>query len=348
MAHRGPTRCLTGRQWAEHYLLPLSRTDLLSDHLVCGVTALGVARQHWLKTATGDHGQRSADGFRILLDHRDGSQSVEAADIVIDATGVLGQPNWCGAGGLPARGESRLRSRIEYSIPDVLGTERALYEARRVLVVGSGLSAAATVVALAKLMQRVPQTDVTWVTQASPSDASTGPIALAPYNELPAQRRLAEAGNQLAQSSNPRLIHRAGVLVEAIEYDAADQQFLVTFDSDAQPVCFDRIIANVGHRPDRSLYQELQVRECPRTGGPWGVSQRLGRNRAATAPATSEHAATRLITTEPNFYILGAKSYGRDASYLMTDGFAQIRDLYALIGGRATLDLYATATELDS
>ena len=78
------------------------------------------------------------------------------------------------SGGIPARGEQRLRSHIEYKVPDILGTERSYYEARNVLVIGDGLSAASSVVSLAKLIDRVPQTRLTWVTQNVAGDPDEG------------------------------------------------------------------------------------------------------------------------------------------------------------------------------
>lgn len=53
-----------------------------------------------------------------------------------------------------------------------------------------------------------------------------------------------------------------------------------------------------------------------------------------------------LINPEPNFYILGAKSYGRSSQFLYATGLAQIRDIFSLIGDRETLDLYASAHKL--
>jgi hypothetical protein len=47
-----------------------------------------------------------------------------------------------------------------------------------------------------------------------------------------------------------------------------------------------------------------------------------------------------LRNPEPNFYILGAKSYGRDSHFLMRIGFEQVRDVFTLIMGNAGLDLY--------
>jgi hypothetical protein len=56
----------------------------------------------------------------------------------------------------------------------------------------------------------------------------------------------------------------------------------------------------------------------------------------------------------PNFYILGAaklpagraKSSGDPSSFLFSAGLKQIRDLFAIIGDRPTLDLYAGAHKL--
>ena len=47
-----------------------------------------------------------------------------------------------------------------------------------------------------------------------------------------------------------------------------------------------------------------------------------------------------LQTTEPGFYVIGSKSYGRDPRFLFSVGLQQIRDLFKLIVGRDSLDLY--------
>ena len=45
---------------------------------------------------------------------------------------------------------------------------------------------------------------------------------------------------------------------------------------------------------------------------------------------------------EPNFYVLGVKSYGRNPHFLLRTGFEQVRDVFTLILGKADLDLYKT------
>ena len=49
-----------------------------------------------------------------------------------------------------------------------------------------------------------------------------------------------------------------------------------------------------------------------------------------------------LLNPEPNFYLLGSKSYGRNTQFLLSIGLEQIRDLFTIIGDREDLDLYKT------
>ena len=48
-------------------------------------------------------------------------------------------------------------------------------------------------------------------------------------------------------------------------------------------------------------------------------------------------------TDEPGYYILGAKSKGRDGSFLLRDGHEQIKKAFGIILGNAKADLYAKA-----
>ena len=45
----GDEDLLTGREWVERYLLPLSRTDLLADHLRLGSEVLAVGKDELLR-----------------------------------------------------------------------------------------------------------------------------------------------------------------------------------------------------------------------------------------------------------------------------------------------------------
>ena len=138
---------LSGSEYIERYLLPLSQTDLLSDHLHRNTRVTALARRHLLKDQPiGSDPRREAE-FMLLLADSDGER-LATADVVIDASGTYRTPRWLGAGGMPALGERALRSAIHYHLPDVLGRDRDQFRGQRTLVVGHGYSAATTVVAL--------------------------------------------------------------------------------------------------------------------------------------------------------------------------------------------------------
>ena len=329
---------LSGRQWAEQYILPLSQSDLLADHLQCQTRVVSVGRQRLRKGDPHDDEERGDDGFRLLLQLADGRYVQQLADIVIDCTGVYGNPGWCGAGGIPARGELPLRHRMEHGTPDMLGAQRAQYEGRRILLVGNDLATAATLVGLMKLAERSADTRVTWILHRPLGAEGDVPIPVENYRQMPEREQVVAQANRYALAGGLGLHFRPATSIDALEFDSARDEFVVQFagEEGATVERYDRIIANVGYRPDRSLYEELRVSESPVFS-------------AALSPAAADSSAgERLATEEPNFYVLGSKAFGRAAGFLMTDGLRQIRDLFGLIGGRAELDLYATAAKLVS
>jgi hypothetical protein len=80
---------------------------------------------------------------------------------------------------------------------------------------------------------------------------------------------------------------------------------------------------------DSSFLSGVKIEFAPQSGCP-----------VPCGDAARHGAAAGLVLPEPNFYILGSKSRGRGAELTIADGLRQIRDLFALIGGRAALDLY--------
>ncbi len=324
---------LTGLEYAERYLIPLSRSDLLIDGLHERAAVVGVGRAGLLKQDLPGVDERADADFRLLVESADDAghvhQRVATADAVIDATGTYGTHNWLGAGGLPAIGESAAEPHIEYGLPDVLGARHGDYASRSTLLVGNGDSAATTLVALAELAAGAPDTWITWVTRGEPQAGEQGPILMDPHEPLPPRSRLAQRANELAANDANHVTHLPATVVESIAWHADLQRFVVRLAGrHAAEMEFDRVIANVGYRGDRSIFEELQVEVCGTTGavkkiGPGGV-----------------------CTGEPDFYILGAKSRGRDGRFLLSEAFDEIRALFAILGDRADLNLYATMGKL--
>ncbi len=333
-------RYLTGRQWIDEYFAPLCQTDLLADHVRLGQTVVAVGRGQCSKP-NGSEGTRTEDDFWILLHEPDGSRSWETADVVIDATGQCGSPAGAGPGGLPAIGEAELAGQLEYRTPDLAGAARSQYAGKRVLLYGIDQWAAHTVSQLVALQREAPATQVTWVGNRL-SDNPSGPILTIPDDPSSRRQELILAANCRATGPSPAFTFqdRSGIRHMACDPDNGvyDVEFIgsPTLESTGSQDHFDQVIINAGWRPDHRLTREMLVRFDART------------ERPVTPPVADcswvdddRAPGAILLSDEPDFYILGAKRHGRLAGFLFQQGLAQIRDLFALIGGRTNLDLYA-------
>jgi hypothetical protein len=102
------------------------------------------------------------------------------------------------------------------------------------------------------------------------------------------------------------------------------------------------VIVNTGYQGDAALYEGLAIAADSRTGGPRGMGEYLAALSDWSQQPLPALSRDHLLTTEPHFHILGAKSCGRDSRFAMQLGYLQIRRLFSIIGDRDALDLYAT------
>lgn len=320
-----PTALLTGRQWIEQYLQPLADTDLLSEHIFTNTRVLGVGKEQVRKTdreadlPAGD--ERGDWAFRILVRDAAGAERIEMVDAVLDCTGVYSQPNFAGQGGLPAVGELGLREQILNHLPDILEADRAPFEDQHTLLIGEGLAAAQAAILLDELQQQSPATRFTWIT-AHETEPAAGPIAVG--DEFSEEKiQLVTEANRIARETQA---WRWGTHLEQIQMTGNDE-FTVTLSGQLSGEhTFDRVLALVGYRGDTALFNELQIAVDPVTGG----------NNSAHP-----------VRGEANYYVLGSKSAGRRAEdFSFGDGLAQIRAVFAILGDRETLDLYAEKPQL--
>ena len=272
-----------------------------------------------------------------------GQESYCHADVVIDTTGVYNNHRWLGPGGIPAIGEESLNPRLVYGLPDVLGRDRASYAGAHTLVVGSGYSAASTVVGLRRLARETEGTHVTWVTR---QPAGTGPIPRISNDRLAARDEVAQSANRIATAEDGPVTYLPGTQVQQVGLSVFGGVDVELSGEPPRYLQVDRIVANVGYRPDTGLHGELQVQQCYASEAPMKIAAALlGQASNDCLDQTAADTAA-LVTSEPNFYILGNKSYGRDARFLIAAGLDQIRDLFAIVGDRDDLDLYRGAQNL--
>lgn len=310
---------VTYGQYLEQYLQPLADSDLVVDCLKLKHTVLSVARSSQTKTENFGQPQRSETTLVTLAKDESGREHVFESDIVLDCSGVVGQPNFIGGGGSPAIGELAARPNFETGLIDSHGKDAKRYANQQILVIGAGHSAATNICQLSVLARETLETHVTWVTRECKADGQNGPVTVIEDDPLPQRKRVASEANQLLVEENGHLVHWPETTVKSMHYEPQNDQFHVTLEGKHTGIhTFNRIVANVGYRPNLEILQELQLDLCPNTEG-----------------------TKSLIQPEPNFYILGSKSYGRDSSYLISDGLEQIRRVFAIIGDRENLDLYA-------
>jgi len=331
----------TGTEMVEKYLAPLARLPELKDRVHTRAQVVWLSRRGLLKGDMMGHSRRRDYPFRLLVRDAGGRESFLHAFAVIDASGVYGQPNWAGDGGIPARGEQYLASQMSYHVDDILDLRRLRYAGKSVLVVGGGASAATAVVDLANLAERTPNTSVLWVTRR-PAAELFRPI---PRDPLIGRQLLYEQARELLKGEHPAVRHAGGVVIEAFEFNAARYKFRVTLRAVANPSGVeamrieeaDRVLINTGFGPDNSIYRELQVHECYASRAPMNLSAALLRAGETSGFGTPAFGADVLAHPEPDFYIVGHKSFGRSPHFLLETGYNQVREVIETLAGQLKL-----------
>jgi pyridine nucleotide-disulfide oxidoreductase len=319
--------CPTGNELAERLLAPLAALPEIAPHLSLGTRVLAIGREGLLKHEEIATAERGRHPFRLLVADASGREQAERADVVIDATGTYGHPNRLGDGGIPAPGERSLDAEIRRHIPD-LTRNAADWAGRTVLLAGAGHSAQTAARDLAELARQAPGTRVIWALR-SPEPGWGSPDG----DPLPARAALAATARELAAGVSPAVEARRGVRVESLARREGGG-FEVTLQNGGEPerVAVDRVLALTGFVGDHQLYRQLQVHECYATCGPIKLSAALLGAAAGDCLDQTSHGAETLTNPEPGFFILGAKSYGRNNTFLMRVGWQQVDEVFGLLG----------------
>jgi thioredoxin reductase len=292
---------LTGRQFRDAYLVPLAESEILIECMHPQNVVMQVGRATSVKKS-------DADGplpFRVLVRSLStNTERIESADVVLDCTGVNATPNWLGDGGLPAVGEIAARQQIPHLLEDVLGEKRDFYAGRSIVLVGGGYSAAHTICQLAALAEEHPATWVFWLTHG-PRGA---PLPRLPNDPWKERDKLAAKANSLATRCDGNLEFHPQTQLDEVISHGPDKGFRVAGRSNGKPVSWDvdRVIGCTGFRADVRVSGTLKIDEP----------------------------AGRIETREPGYFILGAKSFGRDPGFFLKDGIEQVRRVFASLGSK--------------
>lgn len=317
----------SGNELAERYLQPLSHLPEMKSRIHSHSRVVQISRRGLVKDDALDARTRAEHPFRLLVRDQGGRENFIHAFAVIDASGVYGQPNHAGDGGIPARNELYLAPQMSYHIDDVNGLRRERYAGKRTIVIGGGTGAATLVAGLVELAAQVPGTAVTWITR-EPANVL---YHESPDDPLAPRRALFTAARGWIAGGEPNVRHLGGAIVDGIQYNSATHRYTVAVTCGELPAVeeADQVTVNAGYGPDTTVYRELQVDECPITRGVRGISAAV-RGEASAPDATADPAG--LTHPEPNFFIVGHKSFGRSPNFLLEQGYAQVGVVMAKLG----------------
>jgi thioredoxin reductase len=325
----------TGTELVNDYLLPLSQHPSIAPHISLNTEVLNVGRKGIDKTKSAE---RTKLPFQIDV-RQNGKTSAVFAKAVIDATGTWNQPNPIISGGTYTQTEKALRPYIYYGIPEVLGQAAERYRNKNVLVIGSGHSAINVLLELAKLQELYPETKLNWVLRKQKLSTVYGGKS---EDALEARGALGTAIEQLVESG--KLNVYTPFYVNELN---RNHKGIRLIGEQGVIEGIDEIICNTGSRPNLDVLREVRIDLDASLEAVFDLADLIDPN-IHSCGTVRPHGEAMLRHPEDNFYIVGAKSYGRAPTFLMATGYEQVRSTVAYLAGdheaakRVELDLPET------
>jgi thioredoxin reductase len=310
----------TGDELIRHYLEPLAAAPALRGRIMLANRVRSITR---LSADRSSREKRDELPFELCIESGGDGTRMPAllhARAVIDATGTLDTPKPTGANGLPIAGEAACRDLITYGVP----SPRALAAVgERVLVVGSGHSAMHGIVALTFAAAHAGRT-VHWAFRRENADCI---LCGDEADRFPARLVLQAKAREAVTAGRVR-VHCDTVFARAERTSSGIEMTWAC----GQRREFDHVIVATGYKPDHGMTSELQMSLDPIYEAPLGMRGVLDLARGACA-AVPAHGEAELRHVEPDFYIVGMRSFGRASSFLMRAGYEQVRTIAARLAG---------------
>jgi len=322
----------TAGEMVDRYLAPLAALPAVKPTLRLRHRVLDVSREGYDKMKSSG---RDEAAFVIRCETPEGRRELRAW-AVIDASGTWTKANPLGANGLPAFGEVEAADRFAYGMPDILGKHRARYAGKRVLVAGAGHSAAGNLLALAKLADEAPGTQIVWTIRGHNFARIFGG---GENDGLAARGALGRRLQALAQSGRLEVVpdFRTFEIVTGAP-QAAPARAPMTIkgygpENEVRTIeGIDEVIVAAGGRPDLSLTSELRTRLDPWVESTEQLAPLIDPN-VHSCGTVRPHGHRELEHPEKRFYAVGAKSYGRAPNFLLATGHEQVRSVVAALAG---------------
>jgi hypothetical protein len=325
-----PDCILTGAEFAERYVIPLAKTDLLHEFVHIQSRVVSVSRYHSHRSDPIGGQDRCNDEFLVVVQSNQRGTWHLRADVVVDCTGHANDGIGLGPGGGVAVGQAEHGNKIQWKIPRLTGLDRSVHAGQHTVLWGDSREALETASDFLELFAHHSGTRLTWITPDRGDDAWS-------------QARMASVSTlsaRLSQRSDRFATYRC-LGMEKLEWvepsshggpkDEGWKLHVLLPDHTSAVVTAHLLITLPDPQPDWSWATALRVCEPCYMG-----STTLHEPLAGSIDSPFWEVATR----EPHYYCLGSKRWAdrRLANWpAMQD---QIRKLFALLGGRHDLDLY--------
>jgi len=317
-----PEKLPTGGELVELYLQPLAELPRIKQHLRTGTRVVSVTKQGFDKMKSAG---REEVPFAVRIINPDESEETISAKAVIDASGTFETPNPLGAGGIHAANEIKSAERIFYGIPDITGSERERYQNKRVMVVGSGHSAANALLDLGAIAGEAAETKITWAVRGSNLRKIFGGGT---NDKLPARGLLGTRLRELVETGQLKLVTDCKIS----RLEKTENGIIVSDENGRTLEPVDEIIVATGFRPNLEILRELRLDLDLTVESPTALAPLIDPNLHSCG-TVYPHGAEELKHPEKDFYIVGMKSYGRAPTFLLLTGYEQVRSVVAAIKG---------------
>ena len=298
-----PDERFTGKTYAEEYLLPLAKTDLLFDDIHFLSPVADVSRYRTLVSDQIERQERCNDEFRILVEGRHRGAWISRADVVVDCRGASQKKSGMGPGGGLAIGESQLQDSFLMHAPLDRKFEAKSVLAKHICLVGQSIRAVQFAMEYLQQFGGDPNGRLTWVIR---SDRRQDTFAFA------------KAMETVLDEPNRNIVFLESLGVEQIQRNDAGTyllKFLRDDESTVEMQC--DAIASMTVGREVTLSSELNV------------AKQVEFDESAT-----------WLTQEPGYYVLQGGCIEDGAGVGLSDAFLRIRQLFAMLAGRQELDLY--------
>lgn len=307
------------------YIKPLSELAYFKPLIHLNSEVIAIGRENKDKSKSTD---RNKTPF-ILHVNCSGEIKTFLAKAVIDASGTWQQQNPIGAGGIHAPGEKYASKHIFYGIPDILNKHKERYIGKRTIVVGSGHSAVNTLINLSQLKRKNTNTTIVWILRKQDvSDIFRTQKESTEKNKMLGVSKLEKQIEALVNKGYIEVytpffineIRQKNNVVEVRGKLEKDQQIITNVDE---------IISTTGSRPNFNFLSEIRFNSNPEVD----CAPKLAKIINPEKGIVPAHGEELLRQPEEDFYIIGAKSFGRASTFFLTTGYEQARSVVSYLTG---------------